>query len=327
MNRMPLVRHLYGWNGVVDASSLSLSHEAKDYNISIIAGGIAEMYFAGREREREREREKENVREIGKEEEIKEKEKGKGEREMEREGERDKAKGREVENEGDREGKIERVKDKDTQREKRTKKEKREKEREKERENKIENKRERKRETEKIFLKTRKGFIRFALRERMEIVPVYHFGNSSLFFVLSPFSSLLQSLSRSLRACILFFYGRWGLPIPFRQVIVSVVGKPLSLSPLLEKEKQRKKEREGEKDKEKKNEIEEEKERERENEIQNIEGEKMSEREKERERERERDPSPELVDEVHSLFLSEVTSLYNNYRHLIGWEDKDLEIR
>ncbi|KAG2486331.1 hypothetical protein HYH03_015035 [Edaphochlamys debaryana] len=82
---------------------------------------------------------------------------------------------------------------------------------------------------EQVVLKDRKGFVRVAVEQGCDggILPVYHFGNSS---VLSFGPQSLQGLSRSLRAALGMLYGRWYLPVPRRREIYMCVGKPIPVT-------------------------------------------------------------------------------------------------
>lgn len=73
--------------------------------------------------------------------------------------------------------------------------------------------------SEDIYLSKRTGTIKAAIQEGAHIVPAFFFNNSKLFTVLGEGSSdksLLSRLSRSFRMSIVFFYGRFYLPIPYR---------------------------------------------------------------------------------------------------------------
>ena len=79
---------------------------------------------------------------------------------------------------------------------------------------------------ERIVLRDRKGFVRIAVEEGIDggIVPVYHFGNTSVFdFV----PQSLQRTSRRLRSALGFLVGRWGLPVPRRAELFMVSGPPV----------------------------------------------------------------------------------------------------
>lgn len=75
--------------------------------------------------------------------------------------------------------------------------------------------------TEKIYLRKRKGTVKAAIQEGFNIVPVYCFGNTRLFHVPGnkEGDSWLAKASRKARASIVFFYGRFFLPIPLRHPI------------------------------------------------------------------------------------------------------------
>mmetsp|Transcript_1299 Transcript_1299/g.1637 ORF Transcript_1299/g.1637 Transcript_1299/m.1637 type:complete len:102 (-) Transcript_1299:8-313(-) len=79
---------------------------------------------------------------------------------------------------------------------------------------------------ERIYFKKRFGYIKVALESGVEIIPVFHFGNSQVLRVIGR-TGLLAFISRRLKISIMLPYGVFGLPIPFRQRIVSVVGKPI----------------------------------------------------------------------------------------------------
>jgi hypothetical protein len=65
---------------------------------------------------------------------------------------------------------------------------------------------------EKLYLKRRKGFIKLALTEGVDVVPIYCFGNTSILTVVQ--TGLLAALSRKLKISLVSFFGKWGLPIP-----------------------------------------------------------------------------------------------------------------
>jgi diacylglycerol O-acyltransferase 2, plant len=76
---------------------------------------------------------------------------------------------------------------------------------------------------EAVYLKKRANTIRVAIREGADIVPVFFFGNSSLFDIVGGAGgadgSFLAKMSRKLRASIILFYGRHFLPVPYRKPI------------------------------------------------------------------------------------------------------------
>jgi 2-acylglycerol O-acyltransferase 2 len=69
--------------------------------------------------------------------------------------------------------------------------------------------------------------VKAAIEEGAHIIPVFFFGNTRQFKIIgSPGeNSFLSRLSRKLRTSIVFFYGRFGLPIPFRHPIKMVSGE------------------------------------------------------------------------------------------------------
>ena len=71
----------------------------------------------------------------------------------------------------------------------------------------------------------RKGFLRLALQHGIPVVPIYCFGSTKMFRRLN--LPILERLSHWIRASIVVFYGVWGLPIPFRQRLMYVIGDPI----------------------------------------------------------------------------------------------------
>lgn len=90
--------------------------------------------------------------------------------------------------------------------------------------------------TESIYFKKRRGTVKAAIQEGAHIIPLFSFGNSKLFTTLgnSDNNSLLSKLSRSLRASIVFFYGRWYLPVPYRHPIRLVTGDIVTVTKCLD---------------------------------------------------------------------------------------------
>lgn len=71
----------------------------------------------------------------------------------------------------------------------------------------------------------RKGFLRLAVQHGVPVVPIYCFGATKMFRRLNlPF---LDRLSTFMRASVVVFFGVWGLPIPFRQRLMYVIGNPI----------------------------------------------------------------------------------------------------
>ncbi len=81
---------------------------------------------------------------------------------------------------------------------------------------------------EYAFLRSRKGFIRMAMKHGVPVVPVYCFGNThAMHKAKTPW--ILEALSRLLKTSLILTWGRWGLPIPYRVPLLYAVGKPLRL--------------------------------------------------------------------------------------------------
>eukprot|EP00592_Proboscia_alata_P015144 CAMPEP_0194395144 /NCGR_PEP_ID=MMETSP0174-20130528/124256_1 /TAXON_ID=216777 /ORGANISM="Proboscia alata, Strain PI-D3" /LENGTH=383 /DNA_ID=CAMNT_0039191039 /DNA_START=74 /DNA_END=1225 /DNA_ORIENTATION=+ len=79
---------------------------------------------------------------------------------------------------------------------------------------------------EYTILANRKGFIRMAIQHNVPVVPIYAFGATKLFkrFQLP---EVFETVSKMLRISICVFFGRFGLPIPFRQRLLYVMGCPV----------------------------------------------------------------------------------------------------
>ena len=72
----------------------------------------------------------------------------------------------------------------------------------------------------------RKGIFRMAVKHQVPVIPVYCFGSSMLMKRLKlPY--FVEKLSLMLRISLVLFFGKWGLPIPFRQRLLYVMGRPI----------------------------------------------------------------------------------------------------
>ena len=76
---------------------------------------------------------------------------------------------------------------------------------------------------ETLFIKNRKGFVKIALETGSQIVPCYCFGNSQTFT--SGSGRVLKFVSRVLKASLVVFWGRGGLPVPHHVPMLTVIGK------------------------------------------------------------------------------------------------------
>jgi len=91
-------------------------------------------------------------------------------------------------------------------------------------------------DAEVVYLKNRMGLAKLALRTGIPIVPAYSIGNTQ---VLTPwFDSfgIMETVSRKLKASLLLFWGRWGLPIPRRTNITMLCAKPVVVDKLKDSE-------------------------------------------------------------------------------------------
>ena len=83
-----------------------------------------------------------------------------------------------------------------------------------------------------IYFKRRRGTIKIAIQNQLDIIPAYFFGNTTLFDFPgsrekhtndnqkhATSTGILSRISRKLRLSIMFFYGRFWLPIPYRKPI------------------------------------------------------------------------------------------------------------
>ena len=69
------------------------------------------------------------------------------------------------------------------------------------------------------------GIFRLAVKHQVPIVPIYCFGSSMLLRRLQ--LGIVEKLGVWLRISLVVFFGKWGLPIPFRQRLLYVMGNPI----------------------------------------------------------------------------------------------------
>eukprot|EP00903_Cladosiphon_okamuranus_P015406 g14229.t2 len=85
--------------------------------------------------------------------------------------------------------------------------------------------------TETLYLRKRKNFTKIAIEAGADIVPVYFFGNTLLHDLVggNGDENSLYRLSRKFKTALVFFYGRFGTPIPRRKELKMVAGRPISV--------------------------------------------------------------------------------------------------
>ncbi|CAB9499666.1 Diacylglycerol O-acyltransferase 2 [Seminavis robusta] len=80
---------------------------------------------------------------------------------------------------------------------------------------------------ERLFLSQRKGFIKLALKEGVDVIPAYLFGNTSVLSVLK--HGPLADLSRKLQVSLTYMWGKYYLPIPRDEKCLYARAKPMGL--------------------------------------------------------------------------------------------------
>lgn len=77
---------------------------------------------------------------------------------------------------------------------------------------------------EMVKFSGRKGFIRAAVETGTPIIPVYQFGNSQMLKLLP---KSLEHIARKWKCAMGLIVGRYGLPIPKRITVMSVLGEAI----------------------------------------------------------------------------------------------------
>ncbi|KAL8427384.1 hypothetical protein Efla_006415 [Eimeria flavescens] len=81
---------------------------------------------------------------------------------------------------------------------------------------------------ERVHLQERQGVVRIAMETGARLVPVYCFGHSQAYRLFWGVR-FLQPVARLLRVALVFFYGRFGLPVAFRVPLLYAFGRPLQI--------------------------------------------------------------------------------------------------
>lgn len=79
---------------------------------------------------------------------------------------------------------------------------------------------------EAALLKYRNGIFKLAMKHNIPVVPVYCFGATKMFRRLQ-LPQFVEALSRALKVSLCILFGKMGLPIPFRQRMMYVIGKTI----------------------------------------------------------------------------------------------------
>ncbi|EEC44340.1 predicted protein [Phaeodactylum tricornutum CCAP 1055/1] len=85
---------------------------------------------------------------------------------------------------------------------------------------------------ERLYLRKRKGFIKLALQQGVDVVPVYLFGNTNALSVLK--TGFLAAISRKLQISLTYIWGKWYLPIPRDCKLLYASGQPLGMPHILD---------------------------------------------------------------------------------------------
>ena len=80
-----------------------------------------------------------------------------------------------------------------------------------------------------VVFKKRRGLIKLSIETGAELVPSYVFGGTDFFHNLATGKSWLSELSRKLKMGLTWFWGRFGLPIPYHPKITVAIGNPIPI--------------------------------------------------------------------------------------------------
>ncbi|CAJ1939771.1 unnamed protein product [Cylindrotheca closterium] len=76
------------------------------------------------------------------------------------------------------------------------------------------------------YIIIRRGIFRLAMKNNVPMIPVYCFGSTKLLKRVQ-FPRIIEKISLLLRTSLVLFYGKYGLPIPFRKRLLYVMGNPI----------------------------------------------------------------------------------------------------
>jgi len=83
---------------------------------------------------------------------------------------------------------------------------------------------------EVVYLKKRFGFVKVAIEAGSPIVPMFCFGQTNSYSWWKPTGQWYSQLSRAIGFTPLVYWGRYGLPIPFRTPMTYVIGRPIEVT-------------------------------------------------------------------------------------------------
>ena len=79
---------------------------------------------------------------------------------------------------------------------------------------------------EEYAIARHKGFLKLAMKHGTPVIPVYCFGASKMMRRLQ-LPDFFEKLSKILKISVVVLFGKWGLPIPFRNRLLYTVGEPI----------------------------------------------------------------------------------------------------
>lgn len=78
-----------------------------------------------------------------------------------------------------------------------------------------------------VVLKKRKGFVRLALSHGAQLVPVFGVGNNDLYTTYDFMTTTRRWLQKKFHVALPIFHGRWCTPLPYKQPLRVLIGKPI----------------------------------------------------------------------------------------------------